>query len=57
MIYNVRFTSVPTLYFETRLILQGSRVACTVRLRCQKEHGDVLALRLLPLACVAAEDM
>jgi hypothetical protein len=52
-IYNVWFMSEPTLYFNSKLTLQGSRTACIVSLRCLNEHDDMLAQLLLPRACAA----
>jgi hypothetical protein len=55
LIYNVWFMSVPTSYFETKIILQGSCTTCIVRLRSLKEHYDMLALRWVRLACTVVE--
>jgi hypothetical protein len=42
--YNASFTGVSILRFETKPTLHGSMAACTIRLRCLKEHDDMLAL-------------
>jgi hypothetical protein len=47
-IYNVWFTGTSTLYFQTKLTLQGSQATCIIRLSCPKEHKYVLALRRSP---------
>jgi hypothetical protein len=44
-----------TPYFWTKLILQGLREDCIVRLNCPKGHDDVLALRRLPCGCATVE--
>jgi hypothetical protein len=43
------------MYIKTKLTLQGSWVASIIRLRCLKEHDDVLPLRRLPHVCTATE--
>jgi hypothetical protein len=45
------------MYIKTKLTLQGSWAASIIRLRCLKEHDDVLPLRRLPHVCVATEIM
>jgi hypothetical protein len=56
-VYNVWFIGVPTLYFRTKVTLQGSWEACTLRLKCLKEHNDVLALPRLPRSSTAIDVM
>jgi hypothetical protein len=57
MAYNEWFTDVSTSYSQTKLLLQGSRMACIIRLRCLKEHDNVLALSRLPHARTTVEVM
>jgi hypothetical protein len=47
----------PTLYFQTKLTLQGSWTTCVVRLNNPTGHDDVLALWQLPHECAIVEAM